>query len=398
MEGNLFLKDVLDTNHFKFGGMNVIWAPCGSGKTTAAIGQILPLASAPHKAIYLIDTKLGNERLAREDKLIMPPPYYDDSIARSQGFWGEGMDKVCVTTYAQFGAWCRKHPHFEENYEYILCDEPQNLVNFSEIGKYRQGEIDIPVHKIARKAICDAVNRSNVMVVGITATPKPLEKLDCDLYCVPIENRENLRHFTENKQIPYASIDSVLAQIQLGMRGGIYMTRVKQMIAVGNRLREQGHNPLMLWSLANTDYPLSAEQLRARKFIIENEAVPDEYDIFLFNATAETSINLRNPIDFFIANNPNETSITQSRGRYRVDIDTLFIYDTQGSVIVPDAYLNRNLTRKELGELREQLHLKKDAKGHQISIDDMLDQFKDCGYNVDYQKVKRKDTFVIRLK
>ena len=78
----------------------------------------------------------------------------------------------------------------------------------------------------------------------------------------------------------------------------------------------------MLWSLANTDYPLSAEQLRARKFIIENEEVPPQYDIFLFNATAETSINLRNPIDFFIANNPNETSITQSRGRYRVDITT----------------------------------------------------------------------------
>ena len=127
---------------------------------------------------------------------------------------------------------------------------------------------------------------------------------------MPIKNRENLRHFTENKQIPYASIGSVLAQIKMGMRGGIYMTRVKQMIAVGNRLREEGHNPLMLWSLSNTDYPLSAEQLRARKFIIENEEVPPQYDIFLFNATAETSINLRNPIDFFIAHNPSDTSIT----------------------------------------------------------------------------------------
>ena len=147
------------------------------------------------------------------------------------------MDKVCVSTYAQFGAWCMKHPDFEQNFEYIICDEPQNLVNFSEIGKYREGEIDIPVHKIARAAICDAVNRSNVMVVGITATPKPLEKLACELYEVPID-RTNLRHFTENKQIPYASIDSALAHIEMGMRGGIYMTRVRPMISIGNRLRE----------------------------------------------------------------------------------------------------------------------------------------------------------------
>ena len=67
-----------------------------------------------------------------------------------------------------------------------MCDEPQNLVNFSEIGKWRPGEVDIDVHKCARRAICDAVNCGKVMVTGITATPKPLEKLACDLKCVPI--------------------------------------------------------------------------------------------------------------------------------------------------------------------------------------------------------------------
>ena len=47
----------------------------------------------------------------------------------------EDDDKVCVTTYAQFGYWCAQYPNYAENYEYIICDEPQNLVNFSEIGK-----------------------------------------------------------------------------------------------------------------------------------------------------------------------------------------------------------------------------------------------------------------------
>ena len=72
-EKDVFLSDVLDTSYFQKEVMNVINAPCGCGKTTAVIDMILPLASVPRKAIYLIDTKLGNERLAQHhmDKLEM---------------------------------------------------------------------------------------------------------------------------------------------------------------------------------------------------------------------------------------------------------------------------------------------------------------------------------------
>ena len=326
----------------------------------------------------------------------MPSPFYADSIALSDLSWGDDMDRVCVTTYAQFGSWCKRYPRFEERYEHILCDEPQNLVNFSEIGKYKKDEVDINLHKIARAAICDAVNRGNVTVTGITATPKPLEKLKCGLFCVPID-RTDLRHFVEGNVIHYTNLDTVLGEIKLGMRGGIYMKRVKPMIALGEELRQRGHNPLMLWSLSNEEYPLSAEQLKARKYIIDNEAIPDEYDIFLFNATAETSINLNSQIDFFVAHNTSETSITQSRGRYRIDLDTLYVQDMRSVKPIPDCYLNRPLNRTELKELRALLGMKKDNdKRHEISIDDMLREFSNHGYNVEYGNRNRRDSFIIR--
>ena len=396
-EKDVFLSDVLDTSYFQKEVMNVINAPCGCGKTTAAIDMILPLASVPRKAIYLIDTKLGNERLAQHhmDKLVMPSPFYAESIANQKSLWGEGMDKVCVTTYAQFGSWCRQFPRFEERYEYSLCDEPQNLVNFSEIGKWVKGEVDVNLHKVARQAICDAVNRGNVSVVGITATPKPLEKLKCCLLDVPID-RTHLHHYTEKQVIRYANLDVILDDIKVGMRGGIYMKRVKPMIQLGAKLRERGFNPLMLWSLNYEETPLSAEQLRARKYIIDNEAVPDEYDIFMFNATAETSINIRSHMDFFIAHNTSDTSITQSRGRYREDLETLYVEDLRGVNSIPDSYLDRWLDRKELKELRSLLGMKKDKDRHEISIDDMLREFSNHGYNVEYSKRNRKDAFIIR--
>lgn len=389
----------MDTSHFQKEVMNVIWAPCGSGKTTAAIKKILPLASAPRRAIYLIDTHLGNERLAQHNKkeLAMPSPFYAESIALSDSSWADDVSRVCVTTYAQFGSWCRQYPRFEERYEHILCDEPQNLVNFSEIGKWTSDEVDVNLHKIARQAICDAVNRGNVTVTGITATPKPLQKLKCDLYCVPID-RSNLRHFTENHEIHYSDLNAILDKIKLGMRGGIYMARIKQMKPVGKLLRERGHNPLMLWSLSNKDHPLSAEQLKARKYIIDNERIPDEYDIFLFNATAETSINLDNPIDFFIAHNTSETSVIQSRGRYRNDIDTLYVEDVRGFAPIPESYLNRPVDRTELKELRALLRMKKDKDRHEIRIDDMLREFSNHGYNVEPGMRNRRQCFTIRKK
>ena len=51
MKGTKYLSDVLDTSLFEKGYMNVIYAPCGSGKTTAAINHIAPLASSPKKVI-----------------------------------------------------------------------------------------------------------------------------------------------------------------------------------------------------------------------------------------------------------------------------------------------------------------------------------------------------------
>ena len=388
-----YLSDVLDTTHFEKGYFNVIWAPCGSGKTTAAIERIAPLASAPRKAIYLIDTRLGKDRLSREDGLTTPCHFYSGSIANNDGFF-EGDKKIAVTTYAQFGYWCACYPNFAEKFEYIICDEPHNLVLFSEMGKKLGQNID--VHKVARSAICEAVKRGNVMVVGISATPKPLEKLACELKEIPID-RSNLHHYTENEIIPYASINSILTQIPTGKRGGLYVKHVQPMLRFGDILRERGFNPLLLWSLSYEKKQMDAAQLAARQYIIEHEAVPDEYDVFLFNATAETSINIRSHMDFFIAHDTGETHITQSRGRYRGDLDTLYVYDREsgGGVVVPQEFIERDLFMDDLKLLRSVLDITKDKKGHVISIDDMLELIDRCGYTCEKTTKNRKKCVII---
>jgi len=389
-----YLSDVLDVSLFEKGVMNVIYAPCGCGKTTCAINTIAPLASSPKKAIYLIDTRLGKERLGLLPELTTPYVCYSEAIANDSGFF-ENDKEVVVTTYAQFGVWCDRYPGFAEKYEYIICDEPHNLVLFSEMGQ--KDKRDIPYHKIARAAIEAAVNNGNVIVVAISATPKALMKLACPLKEIPID-KSDLRHYTEKNTIPYARIEDALEAVPLGQRGGLYVKHVGPMKKFAEILRGRGFNPLMIWSENNKDHILTAEQINAREYIKEHEAVPEEYDVFLFNATAETSINIYSHMDFFIAHNTEDTHITQSRGRYRGDLDTLYIYDRNSSytVVVPDEYLNKILTRKELGVLRDSLNLPKNSNGRPPSVDNMLRVITDCGYSYEQGYKNRKQAFIIR--
>ena len=77
------LKDVLRTSNFVHGMFNLIVAPCGSGKTTAAINVISKQASSPRTALILIDTKNGMERLAQEKVLTTPYAFYEESIQQA---------------------------------------------------------------------------------------------------------------------------------------------------------------------------------------------------------------------------------------------------------------------------------------------------------------------------
>ena len=151
-------------------------------------------------------------------------------------------------------------------------------------------------------------------------------------------------------------------------------------------LRANGHNPLLLWSLKNTDYELSQEQLDARQYLIEHEEVPPQYNIFMFNATAETSINIRpnRKWDFFIANSTNPTVITQSRGRYRGDLPLLYVLDYDGEFVVPEDCLNRWMTIQQMEEMRDKrMKLKKDSHGNPPSVKRLTDNLNRNGYLVE---------------
>ena len=348
------LKDVLRTSNFVHGMFNLIDAPCGSGKTTAAINAISKLAFSPRAALILIDTANGKQRLARLKELTMPYAFYEESLAQTW-FPSEDFDptKIVVTTYAQFGVWEYHNPGFHYFFDVIICDEAHNMIRFPNFkGKKKDKVPQINFAAIARDAICRAVWNCDTLVVGMTATPDNISQLNCWINLMPID-KTTLRQYENKNVYCYASLSDLLWQLPKGKRGALYVTQVEKMLEHEQTAIAAGFTPICVWS-PNAEHKMTKEQEAARRYILEHEEVPPQYDLLIFNDSLATSINLYGELNFIIIHTTNETTITQARGRYRDHLENLYLHSVdECGVVVPPQYLNRRLYKQDYDELRE---------------------------------------------
>lgn len=177
----------------------------------------------------------------------------------------------------------------------------------------------------------------------------------------------------------------------------LYVKHIETMKKCEEQAKVAGRHPICIWSAANKDKPLDEEQLRARDYILEHEEVPPQYDLFIFNASCETSINIRGRMDYFIAHTTNSTNITQARGRYRGDLETLYLFerDTDEPLIVPDEFLDIQLFEEDKRKLRLYFSIK-DKKGHYLSYDKQWSRIEASGYDVDFGRANNRHYVIIR--
>ena len=325
--------------------------------------------------------------------MALPCYFYSDDIVEGGNLVEFDRTKVVVTTYAKFGVWCSRYPNFADNFEVIVCDEVHNLVQFATFGE------DFNYTGIARDSICKAVQRGKTLFVGITATPDFLSKLRCPQYFVPIDTSE-LRCYTEKNVVHYASINQLLCNVSPLQHGILYVTRVTQMKEYERIARENGHKPICLWSLSYEKDPMSEEQKRVLKYLLENESVPPEYNLLIINASCETAINIRPKpnIDFFIVHNTNKTHIVQARGRYRGDLEVLYLYDNEnGIVMIPDEFIERKLFKEGKNDLNNAVYIKNE-KGRFIPWSKLSQMITDSGYTITEGKSNDRPYIIIHDK
>ena len=70
-------------------------------------------------------------------------------------------------------------------------------------------------------------------------------------------------------------------------------------------------------------------------------------------------------LDYMIVHSSEEDTRTQARGRYRDDLDVLYVYEqaSEQDIVVPDDFLDVYIYKEDKTKLRAQIDMK-DAKGH----------------------------------
>ena len=140
----------------------------------------------------------------------------------------------------------------------------------------------------------------------------------------------------------------------------IYIGHVRQMKEFEEKAKKRGIKAISIWSVNNQDHPMTEEQRRVRDYILTNAALPPEYDMFIVNASSETSINIFGDLDYIVIHNQEEETQIQVRGRYRDDLDSLYVLNYDCVPYVPAEFMGVKLFTEDKKRLCEALSLRQD--------------------------------------
>lgn len=357
MAGTKYLSEVVKIDDLRKNALNVIKAPTGCGKTYFALSEIPSHCdNAFHQAVYLIDTANGRDQIIRN---------YNASainwewvqIVRDDGRWFKDDNRIAIMTYHKFGMLIEEDLDFYNKFDYIVCDELHNLIHYM--------TYDNPRHcRLAWSGIQKAVQNSRTTVIALTATPTAIwENLvrrdePIKYYEVPINSSE-LRHYDVKHKERFTNAREVLKNQSIAQTGILYTQRVRNQIAYADFAKELGFSPICIWSLNNQDHPMNDEQLEARRSIVEEAEIPQQYNLLIINKASETSIKIRSPVHYMIiCDSSNEIQI-QVKGRVSNDLDALYLpLREYCDLVVPDRFLNVALSSDDKHELLEALNIR----------------------------------------
>ena len=304
-----------------------------------------------------------------------------ECINRKTGWFGEGFskDRIPVMTYAKFGVLSERFPSFVDNLEIVICDEIHNLPRFSTFI-CGDSTYDKQYHDIAKRYLEEAVINERSVFVGLSATPK---RAETELYCpckyITVDS--DVRRYETKETSPYTNINQVLEQISPNDKGIVYIGHITKMQEFEEEAKRKGFNPISIWSINNKDHPMNPAQLAARQFILDNATLPQDYNLFIINASSETSINIYGEMDYVVVHKQEEETQIQVRGRYRGDLKRLFVYDQTCFPRIPEEFIGCELYKDEKDILCAYLNLRNE-KGEQYKWPTVKKRLIENGYSV----------------
>lgn len=382
-----YLSEIIDIDEIGCECINLINAPCGSGKTTFICEEIARLVREDYwkqsdewgnckNILYLIDTRNGKEQLLKRGS--------ERLNILGDSYWV--IDNITVMTYAGYATLLKNAPEKDQWKEnaVIVLDEFHNCIKYSAWERNN-------IHELALSYIHDRAFQYGNILIALSATADNIiEKYEwASGFVRIIELKEEARHYEEVHTENYYNLTQLLNQIKPNEKGIVYIPHVSDIIKYQNILRDKGIRVGSFWSVNNTDHIMTDEQKALREYILDTQRIPDNIDVLFINKSSETSINITSHIDFMVIHTSDKDTQIQARGRYRNDLDRLYLYDEEAfydeKIIIPSEWLNKRLKKPDIDELIKILNVKDESR-HLVKKPTFIKWIELDGYTV--QEIK----------
>ncbi len=302
-------------------------------------------------------------------------------------------------TYSGFGSEIRSNnPAFNYfDYDYIICDEMQNLVDYQRFDK-RCTNLEK-----AEETLRAIAAEGTTTIVAMSATPQKIRERFGELcYDVPFD-RTDLRMLETKSVVPYKEkVESLLLRLK-GKTGILFTVNVGDMVHYIEYANSIGYHANGFWSISmdtQLKHPHSQEQKDLREKVLSDETIPENVDLLVINRASETCIKIQadnRKVDFMIVHYRNEEIRTQVRGRYNGDLSELYYHDIAaanlyqiGKCTISAQYFGKRLYSEEQQALFRELDLRK-PDGTPYGKDTIWEVLSQCGYQVSESKKDSKN-------
>lgn len=359
------ISDVVSFDEFIPGKINLIFSPCGSGKTTFMETKLKEYAKdRPQDILHLSPTCALRDMVNAHN-----PKFSSAKLPNGRTLKGPKQNGITAITYAMFGHLIEQEKE-EGAYSRdkwwgknaVIClDEIQQAVNQLSYNKKRDN--------ITKTALEELIKRSedgSNLVIAFSATPRSAVDFIVDHFHWKksginiVKSVLDLKGYKTNQIIEYNNLSQLIQELDPSKRGMIYIDRISQIKEIVPQLEAKGIPSVGIWS-ARSSQRMSDKQWETVNSLVNNDAIPDDVRVLVLNAAYQTGLNIdprKSHLDYVIIHNANKDTQTQARGRYRGDIDTVYLKsndviceEIDSDAVLP--FLDRKLAKADKDKLCE---------------------------------------------
>lgn len=389
-DSKLYLSEIIELEKPEFGENNLIVSPVGSGKTHF----MRTLIEKGDNILLLVSTtSLKSKFIPNDEKKRMEIKNRMYSTKMKE-IYGDNSYKILVMTYSEFGEKIKYVDKFAEKFTKIFCDEIHSLPLYQ--GYTDSSGLLVAIHYLFR-------NHKEQPKYYFTATEEHIEELNRKsegAMMSGILKFDYMDHPDIKRHIPLASykihgIEQIRPHLKARKKSFKYFNykvfafckTIESQLRLKKICEEEGFSAEAYWSIHNEDKPMTESQIKEVEYMINEEKLPDKYDVIIVNSSLQEGWDLKDSrVKLAIMNTTNETEYTQALGRLRQDIDVL-VYkvkkDEESDIYIdfPHEFIDQPLDVETREKLRSDFDIR-DRQGRIVSWKTIIEILEKQGFTV----------------